>query len=145
MNKCRLHSVHLFRTGAAVSLLPVKWGLPVFWVCDGVDDGVVDGRGLGDDGGDRVHVGCQHVCVPVNQNTPVNVGLAGLNEHRFRQSSPAAPFTLGLYPGTKQLCVTHGSNLNLSHLLMAPPPPPPHPLPPSLKQLASAPFLFEAS
>lgn len=58
-----------------------------------------------------------------------------------RQSSPAAPFTLCLYPGTKQLCVTHGSNFNLGHLLMAPPP---HPLPPSLKQLTSAPFLFEA-
>lgn len=87
MNKCSLHTVHLFRIGAAVSLLPVQWGLPVLWVRDGVDDGVVDGRGLGDDGGDRVHVGRQHVCVPVNQNTWVNVGLTWLNEHRFRHDS----------------------------------------------------------
>lgn len=43
-------------------------GLPVLWVGDGVDDGVVDGRGLGDDGGDGVHVGSQHVCVPVKHN-----------------------------------------------------------------------------
>lgn len=43
--------------------------LPVLGVCDGVDDGVVDGRGLGDDGGHRVHVGSQHVCVPAAGRT----------------------------------------------------------------------------
>lgn len=38
--------------------------LPVLWMRDGVDDGIVDGRGLGNDGGDRVHVRSQHVCIP---------------------------------------------------------------------------------
>lgn len=42
--------------------------LPVFGVCDGVDDGVVDGRGFGDDSGHRVHVGRQHVGVPAAAN-----------------------------------------------------------------------------
>lgn len=42
--------------------------LPVFGVCDGVDDGVVDGRGFGDDSGHRVHVGRQHVGVPAGAN-----------------------------------------------------------------------------
>lgn len=47
--------------------------LPVFRVCDGIDDGVVDGRGFGDDGGHRVHVGSQHVRVPAagNREKPV--------------------------------------------------------------------------
>lgn len=43
--------------------------LPVFRVRDGVDDGVVDGRGFGDDGGHRVHVGSQHVGVPAAGTT----------------------------------------------------------------------------
>lgn len=38
--------------------------LPVLWMRDGVDDGIVDGRSLGNDGGDRVHVRSQHVCIP---------------------------------------------------------------------------------
>ena len=46
--------------------------LPVLWVRDGVDDGVVDGRGLGDDGGHRVHVGSQHVGVPAAGNRTTN-------------------------------------------------------------------------
>ena len=38
--------------------------LPVFGVCDGVDDWVVDGGGLSDDRRDGVHVGSQHISVP---------------------------------------------------------------------------------
>lgn len=37
---------------------------PVLGVGDGINDGVVDGRGLGDDSWHRVHVGCQHMRVP---------------------------------------------------------------------------------
>lgn len=38
--------------------------IPVLGMRDGVYDGVVDGRRLGDDGGDGVHVGRQQVGVP---------------------------------------------------------------------------------
>lgn len=38
--------------------------LPVLGVRDGVYDGVVDGRRLGDHGRNRVHVRRQHVGVP---------------------------------------------------------------------------------
>lgn len=38
--------------------------IPVLRMRDGVYDGVVDGRGLGDDGGDGVHVGRQQVGIP---------------------------------------------------------------------------------
>lgn len=38
--------------------------VPVLRMRNSVYDGVVDGRGLGDDGRDGVHVGRQQVCVP---------------------------------------------------------------------------------
>lgn len=43
---------------------PPRQGAPVLGVRDGVNDGVVDGGGLGDDGWHGVHVGRQDVCVP---------------------------------------------------------------------------------
>ena len=37
--------------------------VPVLRVCDGVDDGVVDGRGLGDNSRNRMHIWCDFVCI----------------------------------------------------------------------------------
>ena len=57
-------------------------GQPVFGVCDGVDDWVVDGGGLSDDRRDGVHVGSQHVSVPDPEKRKKRRAEASENTHR---------------------------------------------------------------
>lgn len=76
----------LILTYALTQYLEVKWTLlitpvrlPVLWVRDGIDDGVMDGRGLGDDSRNRIHVGSQHVCIPAAERIRTkSVGFSSL-------------------------------------------------------------------
>lgn len=58
--------IHRPRTSTAMGVDLGTWkrDAPVFGVGDGINDGVVDGRSLGDDGWHRVHVGRQDMRVP---------------------------------------------------------------------------------